>query len=358
MTSSQIAEAQDKALNWFAQKESLKPQPLANIENTKEEKPVNIEPSTITNEGSDLKRISPVKVEIEKEITTSSLAEIKDNNNTFSDCEGCPQMVKIPAGSYSRGTKYGTNNQRPKHDITIPKSFSVGAYEVTISEWEACVADGGCDGYRPYEDIDTTDIVNYPVTNVNWNDVHGYVSWLSQKTGRFYRLLSEAEWEYVARAGTETRFSWGDSLKEGRNTLKPGDDVGGRVPKMGKGMSVAGVFFAPTLSLVALKAFSSQNYNDVGVTPVGSYISNSWGLYDVHGNVWEWTEDCYNENYFGAPLDGSARTEKCSKRLNRVLRGGTVMNNLYLEISPSGERSSAVYNDRKFNIGFRVARDN
>ena len=188
---------------------------------------------------------------------------------TFRDCAECPLLVEVPSGTYEMGsppTEEGRDgDEGPQHTVTIGYRLAVGVYEVTFAEWDACVADGGCDGYRPSDEGWGRGA--RPVINVSWNDARAYVAWLSRKTGRSYRLLSESEWEYVARAGTTTRYHTGDTI-----------------------------------------ALSQANYaNASGQTvEVGSYAANVFGLHDVHGNVWEWTQDCRNSSYTGAPTDGSA----------------------------------------------------
>ena len=137
---------------------------------------------------------------------------------TFSDCPDCPEMVVVPSGSFMMGSPESEegrhNDEGPRHRVRIPAPFAVGKFEVTFSEWDACVSDGGCGGYRPKDEGWGRD--RRPVINVNWKDAQRYVSWLSQKTGHGYRLLSEAEWEYVARAGTTTRYHWGDDYRSDR----------------------------------------------------------------------------------------------------------------------------------------------
>ncbi len=169
----------------------------------------------------------------------------------FRECPTCPEMVVVSAGSFRMGCVSGQtcqDNQKPVHRVTISAPFAVGKYEVTFAEWDGCVADGGCDGYRP--DDMGWGRGNRPVTNVSWNDVQTYVLWLSEKTRKTYRLLSEAEWEYVARAGSETRYSWGNEF--GRN-----------------------------------RANCSTCEKRWETAPVGSFAGNAFGLHDVHGNVWE-----------------------------------------------------------------------
>ena len=232
----------------------------------------------------------------------------------FRDCEACPEMVVVPAGSFMMGSPEHAILM-PIHRVTLGEPFAVGKYEVTFAEWDACVADGGCYGYRP--DDQRWGRRNRPVTNVNWNEAQMYATWLNEKTRKAYRLLSEAEWEYVARAGSETAYSWGNEI--GRNRANC-DGCGSR-------------------------------WDGKQTAPVGMFAGNAFGLHDVHGNVWEWVEDCWNVSYAGAPTDGSAWEQgKCS----RVFRGGSWSNN------PGSLRSA--YRNWNFaglrtdDVGFRVAR--
>jgi formylglycine-generating enzyme required for sulfatase activity len=228
-------------------------------------------------------------------------------------------MVVVPAGSFmmgSPGSEEGRNaNEGPQHRVTITEPFAVGKYEVTFEEWDACVADGGCGGYQP--DSEGWARGRHPVINVSWADAQAYVNWLSQETDQFYGLLTEAEWEYVARAGTTTRYSLNDYITTGH-------------------------------------ANYSANYGAImgNRATVGSYPGNPWGLHDVHGNVWEWVEDCWNDSYMGAPTDGSAWVqENCSRR---VLRGGS------WDEPPGNLRSARRLGDgpgSRYNyLGFRVFR--
>ena len=203
----------------------------------------------------------------------------------FRDCPECPELVVVPAGSYRMGSEWGDGDEKPVHDVRIDYPLAVGVFEVTFGEWEACVSGGGCGGYRPGDR--GWGRGPRPVINVSWEDAQGYVRWLSRKTGEEYRLLSESEWEYVTRAGTRTRYWWGDEI--GRNRANC-DGCGSR-------------------------------WDGRQTAPVGSFSANAFGLHDVHGNVWEWVEDCWNKSYAGAPLDGSAwESGECGKR---VLRGGS-----------------------------------
>ena len=200
-------------------------------------------------------------------------------------------------------------------------AFALSTHEVTFSEWDACVAAGGCGGYRP--DDAGWGRGARPVINVSWDNARSYVSWLSRRTGKTYRLPSESEWEYAARAGSTSNYSWGNEV--GRNRANCADWGSGGCGSQWDGKQTA---------------------------PVGSFAPNAFGLYDMHGNVWEWVEDCWNGSYAGAPSDGGARLSgECAKR---VLRGGSWLSNpWYLRAAlrywdPSGIRN--------YLYGFRVAR--
>ena len=238
----------------------------------------------------------------------------------FRDCPDCPELVVVPAGSYEMGSPSGEesryDDEGPVHRVRISEPFAVGVYEVTFREWDACRRAGGCShapgdaGWGRGE---------RPVIDVSWEDARAYVRWLSRETGLEYRLLSESEWEYVARAGTTSRYWWGDGV--GRNR--------------------------------ANCAGCGSRWDDDRTAPVGSFASNAFGLHDVHGNVWEWVEDCWHGSYQGAPSDGSAWTSggDCGRP---VLRGGSWLSNPGLLRSAIRIRYSA--GSRSGNIGFRVAR--
>jgi formylglycine-generating enzyme required for sulfatase activity len=198
----------------------------------------------------------------------------------FRDCSDCAELVVIPAGSFDMGSP--TEYENPVHRVTIAKPFAIGRYEVTFNEWDKCVEDGGCK-YRP--DDREWGRGDRPVINISWLDAKAFVTWLSQKTGKTYRLPTEAEWEYAARGGTTTPFWWGR-------------DPGSRQANCRE-----------------CNTGESQR-----TSPVGSYKPNAFGLYDTAGNAAEWIEDCWNDNYRSAPNNGTAWTAgQC--RL-RVLRGG------------------------------------
>ena len=246
--------------------------------------------------------------------------------SVFRDCADCPEMVVVPAGSFMMGSRFWQEGrsdiERPRHRVTISAPFAVGVYAVTFSDWDACVSDGGCGGYRPGDR--GWGRGSRPVIYVSWNDAQAYVRWLSGKTGKSYRLLSESEWEYVARAGTTTPFHTGATISTDQANYNGNFTYGsGR------------------------KGESRER-----TMPVGSFAANAWGLHDVHGNVCEWTEDCWNASYVGAPDDGGAWTRgDCSRR---VLRGGSW--SYFPRNACSAARSSNVTGVRYWNTGFRVAR--
>jgi formylglycine-generating enzyme required for sulfatase activity len=222
-----------------------------------------------------------------------------------------PEMVELRGGSFLMGSPEGKAfSESPQHWVEV-SGFAIGRYEVTFDEWDACVADGGCNGYRPSDR--GWGRGQHPVINVSWEDAQAYVGWLSEKTGATYRLPSEAEWEYAARAGTTTPFWWGEQATPDMANF---DRAVGRT------------------------------------TEVGTYPPNPWGLHDVAGNVWEWVEDCWNESYRGAPVDDSPwLLGDCSRR---VVRGGSwYYPPVYLR---SAFRFRFEPDDRNLNLGFRVSR--
>ena len=202
---------------------------------------------------------------------------------SFQDCPDCPVMVRITPGSFTMGSDQGDRSERPAHRVTIAKPFALGAYEVTVAEWRACVEGGGCADGMPRMTKPTN---NTPIHNISWLEAQAYAKWLSQKTGQRYRLPTEAEWEYAARGGTTGRYWWDGQT----GTLANCRDCGGAQERL---------------------------------TPasVGSYKPNPFGLHDMNGGVAEWVADCWYADYGGAPTDGSARTSANCRE--RVLRGGS-----------------------------------
>ena len=236
--------------------------------------------------------------------------------DSFRECATCPEMVVVPAGSFVMGSpapEYGRGgNEGPQHAVTFAQTFAVGRFSVTFDEWDACVADGGCGRYPPPDQ--GWGRGRRPVTSVSLYDANGYLTWLSRKTGATYRLPSEAEREYFTRAGTTTPYWWG-------STISPDQAHYGR----------------------------SGNQS----LPVDSFLPNPWGLYQVHGNVSEWTGDCLHDNYVGAPTDGTAWTEPgCDLPVRRGGSMGSPPN--ALRSAARGFRAQPA--DREPYLGFRVVR--
>jgi formylglycine-generating enzyme required for sulfatase activity len=236
-------------------------------------------------------------------------------------------MVVVPAGSFMMGSPASEagreGDEGPQHQGTVPRALAVGKFEVTFAEWDACVSGGGCGGYQPSDDGWGRE--NRPVIHVSWDDVQSYLTWLSGKTGRPYRLLSEAEWEYTARAGTATPYFWGETASRDHANY-------------GQNTCCAGL------------AQGSDKWENT--SPVGSFPPNAFGLHDMLGNVWEWTQDCQNGSYDGAPSDGSAwTTGDCGLH---VLRGGSWFSDPSFFRSAIRDWDST--GDSNYDGGFRVAR--
>ncbi len=253
----------------------------------------------------------------------------------FRDCDVCPEMVVVPAGTFMMGspeTEEGRrDNEGPQRQVTIDYAFAAGVYEVTFDEWDACVRGGGCGGYEPDDWGEGRG--RRPVVDVHWEDAWQYADWLTEETGEEYRLLSEAEWEYVARAGTHTARYWGESVGE-QCRFANGYDASGLIE-------------------VGLESESVGCRDRQGKTgPVGMYGPNGFGLYDVLGNAREWVDDCENESYEGGPTDGSSwYTGNCTRRL---LRGGSWSDGP-TELR-SAYRTGSWVDFRHSYYGFRVAR--
>jgi len=252
--------------------------------------------------------------------------------HVFEDCDDCPKMVVVPAGSFMMGGSgrdpFMSPAEQPRHRVAIPKAFAVGRYEITVDQYETFVRSTGhdigssCWVHRngkwlnqtglTFRTVNSIRVANPPASCISWADARAYVRWLGKRTGKAYRLLSEAEWEYAARAKTDTLYWFGDRI-------------------------------STTLA----------NYGGANARPVDSYRPNGFGLHNVHGNVWEWVEDCWNKSYAGAPEDGSARTDgNCTMR---VFRGGAWYSKQVLLRSATRGRQKARI--RMAGLGFRVARE-
>jgi len=262
---------------------------------------------------------------------------------SFRDCEGCPEMVVVPAGSYMMGSPPGEESRKehegPQHRVTIAQPFAVGKYEVTVEEWSRFVEATGypvytCDWWG------ISGLERNPVECVIWEDAQAYVAWLSRKTGKHYRLLSGAEWEYAARAGTTTARYWGES-ESGQCRHANGADAaaGDAIP------------FSGPIDWESRETLDCDD-GHVFTAPVGSFAPNPFGLYDMLGNVEEWVESCRNNRYNGAPDDGSAGRTGYADCEVHVLRGGS-----WVDL-PGNLRAAARNPDggRLVFYGFRVAR--
>jgi formylglycine-generating enzyme required for sulfatase activity len=282
---------------------------------------------------------------------TTAAAVLQAPGTAFRDCPDCPEMVVVPAGRYTMGSSasdkswavsHGSNaesvaDESPQHEVSL-LAFALGKYDVTRGEYAAFVRDtghsagDGCglNGEKwdkqagvDWQNPGFAQTERDPVVCVSWHDARAYVSWLNAKmrpavssSDGPYRLPSEAEWEYAARAGTTTRFWWGDD---------DGDAAG--------------------------RAWYKSN-SENRTHPTGTKPANRFGLHDMAGNVWQWTQDCYAETYAGAPTDGSAA--EVGNACMRVDRGGSWFYPAWLLRPATRERNPADYRDRI--MGFRVAR--
>ena len=240
---------------------------------------------------------------------------LPQHGTVFRDCADCPELVWLPQGEFLMG-EGGSSNGR--HLVRIGYALAVGKFEVTFAEWDACVAGGGC---RRRPDDAGWGRGRQPVVNISWEEARQYVAWLSRKTRKNYRLLTEAEWEYAARAGSYVRFWWGNDSGQGEaNCSGCGSAWDGR-----------------------------------RAAPVGSFAPNPFGLHDMHGNVSEWVEDCYHDRYQDGPSDGRAWTNSCSTVTDiRMVRGGAWRDGSHAIRSAARWSASSRYYDNR--IGLRIAR--
>ena len=274
----------------------------------------------------------------------SLAADERRAGKSFRDCDTCPEMVVVPAGTYLMGKDGGAKRERPAHRVTIGSALAIGKYEATFDEWEVCIEERGCKAmimgpaplgkrevsFAEWEACRTDDLCQIlpddhnwgrgrrPVINITFSDAEDFVRWLSRKTGHAYRLPTEAEWEYAARGGTSTVYSWGDEVGTNNANCRT---------------------CAPTISH---KTF-----------PVGSYKPNPFGLFEVHGNVWEWVQDCWHPSHEGAPANGSARLSDACKY--RTTRSGS----WYYVSTNVRSTYRARFDPRAFSygIGMRVLRE-
>ena len=262
---------------------------------------------------------------------------------TFRDCDVCPEMVVVPGGTFIMGSPpdepFRDDVEGPRHEVMVA-AFAMGRFEVTRGEFTSFVEEtghaggGSCfvrigsggrlDTSKSWRDPGYPQSENDPVVCISWNTAKAYAAWLSEKTGQTYRLPSEAEWEYAARAGTRSPFHAGQTITSDQANYNGTSSYG-----EGK----RGVYRKRTL-------------------PVGSFAPNEFGLHDVHGNVWEWVEDCWNDSYRGAPRDGSPwLSGNCGRRVMRGGAWGSHPKNVR-----SAKRARYILEYRNYNFGFRVAR--
>lgn len=236
-----------------------------------------------------------------KESTSATAGKI------FKDCADCPDMVAIPAGSFDMGSNNGDDNEKPVHHVTLSHAFAIGKTEVTQGQWKAIM------GNNPSKFASCGD--NCPVEQVSWDDIQTFLEKFNAKTGKKYRLPSEAEWEYACRAGGQQEYCGSDTL----------DSVG----------------WYGGLAKPAGNSGKTTN-------PVATKQPNAWGLYDMSGNVWEWVEDVYHDSYKGAPTDGSAWQGDGALH---VPRGGG-----WSYAQHAAKRGGSESDYRFSTIGFRLAR--
>jgi formylglycine-generating enzyme required for sulfatase activity len=233
----------------------------------------------------------------------------------FKDCPDCPRVVSLPRGVFTMGGSSIDQTEQPAHLVTLDKPFAIGKYEVTAREWNACVEGGACKRTAQYAGPNP----KAPIRDVSWDDAQQYLKWLSSFTGATYRLPSEAEWEYAERAGTSTRYWWGDQMAPGKANCK---DCG------------------PPWQI------------DEPVD-AGSFEPNPYGLYDMNGSVWEWVQDCWHNSFSQAPGDAVPWEEpNCEAR---VVRGGSWRDSAPFMVAST--RAGDAPSLRQSQNGFRVARD-
>lgn len=247
-------------------------------------------------------------------LSVSARAETPVPGTVFQDCPYCPEMVVLPRGTFQMGSTEH-DREKPVHPVTIAYPLAIGRFKVTFGEWDACAADGGCLGDPPSDN--GWGRGNRPVMNVSWNDAQRYVAWLARKTGKPYRLQSEAEYEYAGRAGSTSRFWWGSE---------------------------------PDKNMAACDGCGSA-WDNVRTAPEGIFPANGFGVFDTAGNLSEWVQDRWNPSFEGAPGDGSAWETGDQRR--RVFRGGSWFN--YPRMITASYRNGDAPTVANFKIGFRVA---
>lgn len=263
---------------------------------------------------------STIAGNIDEEMTVQPVQNISTKAGTiFRDCIDCPEMIVLPKGQFLMGAPENEALRHavetPQHKVTINYVLAVARTELTFAEWDACASAGAC-----RKNVETNwPRGQQPVININWNDTEIYLTWLNKTTGQNYRLLSEAEWEYAARANSKTAYFWGNEIGSNHaNCTECGEQSKNIEPQL-----------------------------------AGSYLPNPFGLFDLHGNVQEWVQDCWHNNYQGAPQDGSAWLNSCSEA-HRVLRGGAWSSSR--DELRSAARDRKTWDHTSPDTGFRIAR--
>jgi formylglycine-generating enzyme required for sulfatase activity len=276
----------------------------------------------------------------------AAVAKTKGAGKAFQDCAECPEMVVIPAGEFQMGAppdEAKRDVDEAQHRVSFAKPFAVARYQVTWDQWESCARDGACDAQavesalqgegkvKPAEDFKDLGRGRHPVVGVSWYDAQRFAGWLNAKTGtNRYRLLSESEFEYAARAGTATAFPWGDKATHEQANYGKDDDEG-----------------------LGGKAEGRDVWAD-RTAPVGSFPPNGFGLYDMHGNTYEWVEDCYEKDATLLPTDGSAM--KGGNCAVRVMRSTSFLSNPHTLRSANRVGQYTPHGRGRNFIGFRVAK--
>ena len=255
---------------------------------------------------------------------TEETQPVRAAGEKFRDCNDCPEVVVVAStDSFTFGADGSRDRaEAPEVQVTIGAPFAIGVYEITYDDWQVCLDDGGCNEYEP-PDMGWG-AGQRPVVNVSHEDANAYLNWLSEKTGQTYRLPSEAEWEYAAQAGSDEEFSTGNDITASQANINGDFPFGGGPKELNRGRTVE----------------------------VGSFAANPYGLFDVHGNVWEWVADCWKPSHAGAPSDASAVGGACS---SRVIKGGAFTAGAWR--SRARHRRSEPQSRRDFDTGFRVLRE-
>ena len=296
----------------------------------------------------------------------SNVSELRPGQE-FRECADCPQMIVLANGSFVMGAPadeprapwFAPEGRRPTVDPEGPqrkvnvRAFAIGKFDVTRAQWAAFAAatnraiDGGCEwsGFprekaaalaaASWRNLGFAQDNTHPVVCVSWNDAQDYVRWLTELTGHTYRLPTEAEWEYAARAGSTSAYPWGETASHDHANY--GSDS-------------------------CCAEFAEGRDQWLHTSPVGSFPPNAFGLFDMHGNAWQWVQDCYADSYATAPTDASAHDEPDCQR--RVLRGGTwgdppglIRSATRNWAPPPPSRWNPQWEYRSGGVGFRVARD-